>query len=218
VSNPPNPPNPFAQGDPSPQQPERPGHFSARVPERVARGVYCTAQVIQDSPKEFVVDFMQGLSRPFQVAARVVITPATMGEFIAAYEKNLEAYTKNFGPPPPVNVPPQDRKPTIEEIYENYKLSDDMASGAYANTVLMGHSQTEFFFDFITGFYPTPSVAARVILPAAQASRFLNTLRTSLQQYQARYVSRRPDPPAPPEPPASPEPPAPSGQPDQPFG
>ena len=200
MSTPTNPPNPFAQGPQGQPPPERPGHFSARVPERVARGIYCTAQVIQDSPKEFVMDFMQGLSRPYQVAARVVMTPATVAEFIAAYEKNLDAYTRQFGPPPPVNVPPQERKPSIEEIYENYKLSDDMHSGAYANTVLMGHSQTEFFFDFITGFYPTPSVSARVILPAAQAPRFLSTLRNSWQQYQVRHLGRSPDQP-PPEPP-----------------
>ena len=196
VSNSTNPPNPFAQGDP---QPVAPGHFSARVPERVARGVYCTGQLVQDSPKEFVIDFMQGLARPFQVAARVVITPATMSEFISAYERNLAGYTNTFGPPPAINPPPQDRKPSIEEIYENYKLSDDMHSGAYANTVLMGHSQTEFFFDFITGFYPTPAVAARVIVPAAQAPRFLSMLRNSWQQYQVRHAAKppqRPEPPA----------------------
>jgi hypothetical protein len=177
--------NPFAQGDEP--QPRRPEHFSARVPEKSARGVYCTAQVIQDSPKEFVLDFLQGLMRPFQVGARVVITPATMGEFITAYEKNLEAYRSHFGEPPAINPPQQDRKPSIEEIYQNFKLSDEMHSGVYANTVLMGHSQTEFFFDFITGFYPTPAVAARIILPAAQSPRFLNTLKNSLQQYQQRH-------------------------------
>ena len=184
MSNPPNSPNPFSQGEP-PRPPSEPeGHFSARVPERVKTGVYCTAQVIHDSPKEFVIDFMQGLTRPFQVVARVVITPATMAEFIAAYEKNVENYTKQFGAPPAPPQPPQDRKPTIEEIYEHYKIAEDMHSGVYANTVLMGHSPTEFFFDFITGFYPTPSVAARVILPAPQGPRFLQTLRGSLQQFQ----------------------------------
>src|SRR4051794_15065967 len=35
--------------------------ISARVPERVARGVYTTAQIVHDGPKEFVIDFMQGL-------------------------------------------------------------------------------------------------------------------------------------------------------------
>jgi len=203
------PPNPFSQGDQpqgpqgpqGPQEPQQQGHFSARVPERVKTGVYCTAQVIHDSPKEFVIDFMQGLTRPFQVVARVVITPATMAEFIAAYEKNVENFTKQFGTPAAPPQPPQDRKPSIEEIYEHYKIAEDMQSGVYANTVLMGHSATEFFFDFITEFYPTPSVAARVILPAPQGPRFLNTLKGSLQQYQQRYLK-------PPEPPPGGSPPS----------
>ena len=70
-----------------------------------------------------------------------------------------------------------------------------MHSGVYANTVLLGHSQTEFFFDFITGFYPTPAVAARVILPAMQGPRFLNTLKGALQQYHNRYLQKPPEPP-----------------------
>ena len=89
-----------------------------------------------------------------------------------------------------------ENRPTIQEIYDNYKLAEDMQSGAYSNTVLMGHSQTEFFFDFITGFYPTPSVAARVILPALQGPRFLNTLKNAMQQYHNRYV-KPPEPPPP---------------------
>jgi hypothetical protein len=207
VSNPPLPPNPFSQGEPPRPPGEEPqGHFSARVPEKV-RGVYCTAQVIHDSPKEFIIDFMQGLTRPFQVVARVVMTPATMAELIAAYEKNVEAYSKQFGAPTPPPVPPQDRKPTIEEIYEHYKIADDMQSGVYANTVLMGHSPTEFFFDFITTFYPTPSVSARVILPAPQGPRFLSTLKGSLQQFQQRYMKPPDAPPSSPPPPPSSSPP-----------
>lgn len=191
-----NPSNPFSQGD-RPQEPEPQGHFSARVPEKWTKGAYCTAQVIHDSPKEFVIDFMQGLSRPFQVVARVVMTPATMAEFIGAYDKNVENYVKHFGPPPPLPTPPNDRKPTIEEIYEHYKIAEDVQSGTYANTVLMGHSPTEFFFDFISSFYPTPSVSARIIIAAAQGPRFLNTLKNSLTQYQNRYV-KKPEPPSPP--------------------
>jgi hypothetical protein len=202
--------NPFNQGEERGED-QQPGHFSARVPERVKSGVYCTAQVIHDSPKEFVIDFMQGLTRPFQVVARVVITPATMAEFIGAYEKNVENYTKMFGPPPTPATPPNERRPTIEEIYEHYKLSDEVQSGSYANSVLLGHSQTEFFFDFITGFYPTPAVSSRVIIPAAQGSRFLTTLKNSLQQFQQRYQGRPPEappsaPPSVPPPPSSPPP------------
>jgi hypothetical protein len=191
--------NPFNQGDPPPGQPQQPPqpptHFSARVPEKVNRGVYCTGQVIHDSPKEFVIDFLQGLNRPFQVVARVVMTPQTFAEFISTFTENLSNYEKQFGPPPIPPTPPQDRRPTIEEIYENFKLAEDMHSGTYANNVIIGHAPTEFLFDFLTAFYPTPSVGARVILPAGQAPKFLNTLKGSLQQYQQRYMKPPEQPP-----------------------
>src|SRR5215475_13770039 len=80
---------------------------AARVPETVARGVYSTGQLVLDSPKEFIIDFLQGLTRPHQVVARVVITPQTMQEFIGALQQNLDNYTKSFGPPPPLPTPPQ---------------------------------------------------------------------------------------------------------------
>src|SRR3954466_4798178 len=73
---------------------------AARVPEKVARGVYSTGQLILDSPKEFIIDFIQSLTRPHQVVGRVVVTPATMEEFAQAFSTNLENYTATYGPPP----------------------------------------------------------------------------------------------------------------------
>jgi hypothetical protein len=187
--------NPFNQGNPQDDQPQpqkspapQQGHFSARVPEKVNRGVYCTGQVIHDSPKEFVIDFLQGLNRPFQVVARIVMTPQTMHEFVNTFEENLGNYRKQFGEPHAPQTPPPERRPTIEEIYENFKLPEEIYGGTYANNVIIGHAPTEFLFDFLTAFYPTPAVGARVILPAGQAPKFLNTLRSSLQQYQQRYM------------------------------
>jgi hypothetical protein len=163
----------------------------ARVPERVGRGVYSTGQVVLDSPKEFVIDFLQALTRPHQIVARVVLTPQTMMEFRSALEDNLGNYTRAFGPPAPLPPPPKDYKPpTIQEIYENFKLPDDMLSGSYANSVMIGHSPSEFFFDFISGFYPTSAVSSRIYIPAQVAPRFLSTLETCLKQFQARYGQR----------------------------
>ena len=39
-----------------------------------------------------VFDFLQGLNRPFQVVARVVMTPQTMNEFIGTFQQNLDNY------------------------------------------------------------------------------------------------------------------------------
>lgn len=162
---------------------------SARVPEKVKNGVFSTGQLVLDSPKEFMIDFLQGLTRPYQVVARVVVTPQTMSEFIQALRQNLENYTRAFGPPPQL-PPPGPNRPTLQEIYENFKLPDELMSGVYANGVLIGHSITEFFFDFITAFFPTSSVSARVFIAAPHVPRFLNTIETALKQYHARHGPR----------------------------
>jgi hypothetical protein len=173
---------------------------TARVPERVSRAVFSTGQLVLDSPKEFVIDFLNNLTRPFQVVSRVVVAPATMAEFVSALHTNLEKYTSAFGPPPPIMLPPNPPRPTLQEIYENFKLPDDQMSGAYANAVLIGHSQTEFFLDFIAGFVPTSVVSARVLIAASHAPRFLSMLTTSLQQYHIRHNRRNnPENGAPPQ-------------------
>ena len=176
-------------------KPEQPSHFAARVPEKVARGVYSSGQVVIESQKEILMDFLMGITRPFSVVARVIVVPQTMNEFITALEQNLQSYIERYGQPQAPPPPPQDRKPTLEEIYEHYKLSDDMLSGTYSHAVLIGHSATEFVFDFLTNFYPTPAVGARVYLPAGTAPRFLNTLRTTMERYHQRFGNKDQFPP-----------------------
>lgn len=165
---------------------------AARVPERLARGVVTTGVLVLDSPNEFVLDFLQGLTRPYQIAARVIVVPGVMEQFIKAMTDNLAKYTQTFGPPMALPKPPT-RRPTIAEIYENFKLSDEMLSGAYANSIMVGHSPANFFFDFITGFYPTAAVSARVITAAPFVPRMLDTLTLASQQYHKRH-----SPPPPP--------------------
>jgi hypothetical protein len=179
--------NPFASGEPGqPVEPKPdPAPFSARVPERFARGAYSPAQVVVEGPREFVIDFLQGLTRPYQVTARVVLTPQTFNDLIDTLQRNLEMYTQTFGPPPtmPANPP---SKLSMQEIYDHFKLPDELLSGAYANQVMIGHSVTDFAFDFITTFYPTTAVSTRVYVPAAIVPRFLTTLRTSAEQFRKR--------------------------------
>ncbi|HEX8521625.1 MAG TPA: DUF3467 domain-containing protein [Tepidisphaeraceae bacterium] len=168
-------------------RPDQQGHFSARVPEKVARGVYSSGQVVIESQKEILMDFLMGITRPFSVVARVILVPQTLSEFITAFEQNLNSYIERYGQPHAPTPPPQERKPTLEEIYEHFKLADEMLSGTYAQAVLIGHSPTEFVLDFLTNFYPTPAVGARIYLPAGHAPRFLGTLKSTLQRYHQRF-------------------------------
>ena len=177
---------------------------SARLPERVAPGVFCGGAIVLEGPEEFVIDFVQNLARPPRVAARVVVNAHVMGQLVQALRDNLQRYEQTFGPPKTPPKPNQDRRPTIREIYDELKLPDDQLSGVYATTVMIGHSPSDFFFDFITRFFPTAAVAARVYMSASQVPGLLETLTLSHQKYV-----RRSQPQAPPaqNPPPDPNPP-----------
>src|SRR4051812_33586283 len=107
-----------------PNQPNKEGTFSqefrhspvsARVPERLTRGILSTGVLVLDGANEFVLDFMQALTRPFQVASRVVLTPAVMEQFVNAVRDNISRYEQRFGGVPPLPQPPTHRPPAPQE-------------------------------------------------------------------------------------------------------
>ena len=186
------PPNP--SGDPGPYTQEiRHSQVSARVPEKVGRGVFSTGALVLQGPHEFVIDFVVRMANPHQVAARVVLPISLLPSFLAALRENLNNYQSKFGPPPALPPPPPGvTPPPIDEIYDQLKLPDDMLSGTYANAVMIAHSPSEFCFDFITNFYPRSAVSSRVYLSAPQVPGLLNTLARSFQQYQEKMRGSQP--------------------------
>ena len=131
---------------------------SARIPEKVGRGMFSTGALVLQGANEFVIDFLLTMMKPQIVAARVVLPPQVMGALINALNENYNNYKSKFGSPPappqpPPNQPPP-KPPSIDEIYDQLKLPDEMLSGAYSNAVMISHTPAEFCFDFITNFYP----------------------------------------------------------------
>ena len=178
--------------EPSEGEPKRPEdegvggqqvHFSgatARVPEKVGRGAFATGAFVFHGAHEFILDFVQRLAQPQQVAARVVVPPVVLRSFIAALAENLKHYQSAYGTPPAIVVPPGTAPVSIEEVYEQLKLPDDMLSGVYAHAALIRHSQMEFCIDFITNFFPRSSVSARIFLSAPHAPGLLASLSRAL--------------------------------------
>jgi hypothetical protein len=169
---------------------------SARLPDRVAPGVFCTGVIVVEGAEEFVLDFVQGLHRPPRVAARVVMTPNVALHFVGALKENLQRFEQSFGPPKPLPQPPVERRPSVQEIYQDLRLPDEVLSGVYANTVMIGHSPSEFFFDFITRFFPTAAVSARVYMSASQVPKMLAALGSSVQNRLNRGSDPKKGPPA----------------------
>jgi hypothetical protein len=203
--NPEQPKNP----DDTPKPPSDPGGFtqevqhqqiSARVPDRVSRGVFSTGAMVFQGPHEFVLDFVLRMAHPHQIVARVVLPMSIMPSVIGALRENLGNFTSKFGPPPALPAPPAPvQAPPIEEIYSQLKLPDELLSGFYANAVMIAHSPAEFYFDFITNFYPRSAVSCRVYMSAPQIPGFLNTLTRSFQQYQQKITAQQQQQQRPPE-------------------
>jgi hypothetical protein len=172
---------------------------SARVPEKVARGVFSTGAVVFQGPHEFIIDFLLRMSRPHQVAARVILPPSIMPSVLGALRENLNNYQARFGPPPPLPAaPPNTPAPSIDDIYSQLKFPDEMLSGTYANAVMIMHSPSEFVFDFITTCYPRSVVSSRVFLAAPQVPGLLANLTQSFKQYQQKLAAQQQRPPEPP--------------------
>ena len=94
--------------------------------------------------------------------------------------------------------PPQPNpQPSIQDVYRDLKAPDEVLSGVYATTIMISHSPAEFLMDFITRFFPTAVVSARVYVAASQVPRVLETLSKAMQG----YVDRTRPPQAPPPPP-----------------
>ena len=176
-----------ANPSPPPQQ-----HMSARVPERVGPGIFSSGVLVIPGGTEFILDFVQNLGQPAQIAARVVMPHATMPQFIQALRTNLEMYKKRFGTPPELPAPTANpRKPTIQEIYDDLKITDETLAGAYANGVMIGHAASEFKFDFLANMMPTPAVSARIYLAAPHVPRLLQSLEKTYGDFQQRVAQQQ---------------------------
>jgi hypothetical protein len=188
-------------------------HIGALVPEGVAPGVFTTGAVVLNGSHEFIIDFLLRMSKPQQVAARIVLPPGVVPRFIAALRENLKNYEQRFGSPampgtpthplcPPATAmafqqqlqqPPQ--QGSAQELYEQLKIKDSDLCGAYANAVMIGHSATEFLFDFITTFFPRSVVSARVYMAAPNVPRLLESLVHSFEQFQRKVLGQQLPPP-----------------------
>ena len=199
-----------------PQQ-VRSSHIGALVPAHVARGTFSTGVAVLQGNHEFIVDFLLQMQQPQQVAARVILPPAVVGQFLHALGENITKYENRFGEivlpqahsesilasfeqpgitnapetptssesPAPSQSQPHSRH-SAEDLYDQLKLPDDVMSGQYANAVMIGHTASEFSFDFIATFYPRSVVVQRIFLAAPNVPRLKESLVQSFEQFRRR--------------------------------
>src|SRR5437660_4744927 len=73
-------------------------HFSnvaARVPEKIARGVFANNAFVIQGPTEFAIDFVLRMNKPHQIVARVFLpfplVPQVIGTLKASLDKHRQA-------------------------------------------------------------------------------------------------------------------------------
>jgi hypothetical protein len=186
---------------PPPSQPnEPPGFASARVPEKVARGVTATGFLAFAGPHEVVIDFLQIFPRPTQIAARVILSPPVAEQFLGVLRDNLGHFTAQYGQPPALpKAPTPDRPRSLQEVYDDFKVADDLLAGAYATHVIVSHTPAEFTIDFIASFPPYAAVSTRVYMAAPRVPYLVDTVAGLLAQYKRQRTSPGPDTPPPPQ-------------------
>ena len=166
--------------------------LSARVPESISRGTFSSGAVVLTGGTEFVIDFMVRLSRPYQVAARVIVPHAAMPHLINALRDNIAKHENSFGKIEPLPQPnPNTTRPTIQEVYDDLKLPDEILSGVYANACMIGHTASEFAFDFVTNFFPRSAVSSRIYLSSRQAPQLLKGLEHAAKQLNQRRTTQQ---------------------------
>lgn len=76
-----------------------PNNINIQLNEMVAAGVYCNLALVNNSPSEFVLDFIQMMPGVQQanVRSRVILAPLHAKRVLAALQQNIASYEQQFG-------------------------------------------------------------------------------------------------------------------------
>ena len=158
---------------------------TARVPGSIGSGVFSTGAIVMTGQHAFVLDFLQQMGVPAALVSRVILPHRVMPQFIQALDHNVGMYVQKFGAIPALPKPPQpERRPSVQEIYENLKLPDEELAGHYADGVIIKHSPAEFCFDFVTHFFPHAAVARRIFVSAPHVPQLLQAMKANFDRFQ----------------------------------
>jgi hypothetical protein len=74
-------------------------NINIQLSEMVAAGAYCNLALVNHSPSEFVLDFIQLMPGVQQahVRSRVILAPLHAKRVLAALQQNIQNYEAQFG-------------------------------------------------------------------------------------------------------------------------
>lgn len=80
-------------------QNQQEGNINIQLNEMVAAGVYCNLALVNHSPSEFVLDFIQLMPGVQQanVRSRVILAPLHAKRVLSALQQNITNYEQQYG-------------------------------------------------------------------------------------------------------------------------
>lgn len=80
----------------------------------------------------------------------------------------------------------EERKPDqLNQV--NIKISDEVLSGEYSNTMQVMHTKEEFVMDFMNIFPPNGIVNARIITSPGHMKRIVRALQENISKYESQF-------------------------------
>lgn len=71
--------------------------INVKYDDQSIKGSYSNNLIIQHSPEEFILDFLNVLPPQGSLVSRVITSPGHMKRILKAIEANLALYEKNYG-------------------------------------------------------------------------------------------------------------------------
>ena len=177
-----------------------------KQPEHVAAGAFATAVVVSHTREEYFLDFIATYASPLRLVSRVILNPNHAQRLLTALRENLARYQEQFGPLANPPLPKPTSQSQVQDIYSQLTMPETIMGGAYANNVLIRHTQEEFILDFLVVTHPVAILAARVLVSPAHIQRIANVLEERVKGFAASVGPQDLPPPdaEPPEPPTKP--------------
>ena len=81
------------------QETPQDGQMNIEIKEEVADGIYSNLAIVNHSPSEFVVDFVQmmpGMPKG-RVRSRIILSPQHMKRLVRALQENIQRHEEAYG-------------------------------------------------------------------------------------------------------------------------
>lgn len=158
-----------------------------RIDPLVKPGAFATGLAVIHSQEEFMLDFINGMSAPPLVAARIVVTSQQLKRILHVLRENIRLYEEAFGAIPATASNASSKNTNAGDLYAQLHVPDELLGGSYSNAMTSRYTRDVFILDFMTKFPPVAKVVSRLLISTQQIRSISGAIEDNIAQYEKRY-------------------------------